>query len=183
MSYKSVVSLICFTERILNRKKLNAYPIVFCFSRYIPLSVYDSDCEKFSLKNHRVTKAIYLQRARLHIFRSENILQTKPGQVRISFPFRTAGKQAAFDVTVTSPLQSTSIFNAAEKAGVVLELAEEWKFNAHKAKWDEQDISLAPLAVEIFGGSVVDLKKISRNWPFHLTVRIFFFGWTISKLR
>ena len=48
---------------------------------------------------------------------------TRPADIFI--PSWTAGKPAAFGFTMTSPLQSKTIFNAAEKAGVALETAED----------------------------------------------------------
>ena len=52
--------------------------------------------------------------------------QSRPGDIFV--PTWKAGKPAAFDVTVTSSLQSNSLTNAATKAGYALDAADERKY-------------------------------------------------------
>ena len=63
--------------------------------------------------------------------------QSGPGDIFV--PTGKAAKPAAFDVTVSSSLQSNSLTNAAKKAGYALAAADERKFCFHNdncAKWE-----------------------------------------------
>ena len=57
-----------------------------------------------------------------------------PGGVLISS--RTYGKPAAFDVIMTSPLPSTTVFKAAEKTKAALKIAEARNHYAHTVECD-----------------------------------------------
>ena len=84
--------------------------------------------------------------------------RSKPGDIFI--PTWSAGRPAAFDVTVTSPLQSL-LSRAAETPGASLEVAEDRKFSKHEKNCEEQGISFFPLAVETLGGwSALAIKTL-----------------------
>ena len=68
------------------------------------------------------------------ISEKENLIpesEIRPGENFI--PSWTADKPAAFDVTITSQLQPTRVFSAAEMAGVTTKIAEERNFKTHNA--------------------------------------------------
>ena len=72
-------------------------------------------------------------------------------------------RPAALDVTVTSPLQSNIINQAAEKSGYAIEAAEERSYAQHKNNCSEQGISFVPLAVESLGGLSITLKQALKR--------------------
>ena len=79
-------------------------------------------------------------------------------------PTWSAGRSAAFDVTVTSPLQLSLLSRAAETPGASLEVAEDRKFLKHEKNCEEQGISFFPLAVETLGGwSALAIKTLKSN--------------------
>ena len=85
--------------------------------------------------------------------------RSKPGDIFI--PTWSAGRPAAFDVTVTSPLQLSLLSRAAETPGASLEVAEDRKFSKHEKNCEEKGISFFPLAVETLGGwSALAIKTL-----------------------
>ena len=85
--------------------------------------------------------------------------RSKPGDIFV--PTWSAGRPAAFDVTVTSPLQLSLLSRAAETPGASLEVAEDRKFSKHEKNCEEQGISFFPLAVETLGGrSALAIKTL-----------------------
>ena len=92
-----------------------------------------------------------------------------PGGVLISS--RTAGKPAAFDVIMTSPVQSTTVFKAAEKTKAALEIAEARNHNAHTVECDQPSFLLPP-AVETLGD--FSMKKTLKRLALLSDSRSFF---------
>ena len=85
--------------------------------------------------------------------------RTRPGDIFI--PTWSAGRPAAFDVTVTSPLQLSLLSRAAETPGASLEVAEDRKFSKHEKNCEEQGISFYTLAVKTLGGwSALAIKTL-----------------------
>ena len=87
--------------------------------------------------------------------------RSRPGDVFI--PAWKAGKPAALDITVTSPLQQATLMIAAVTPGAALSQAEERKYSRHGESCNAQGITFIPLAVETLGGwSATALKTLSR---------------------
>ena len=76
--------------------------------------------------------------------------QSRPADVYL--PCWKRGRPAAFDVTVISTLQQSTIQGAAENQGHALIVAEERKFAAHGSSCQAAGISFVPLAFETLGG-------------------------------
>ena len=72
-------------------------------------------------------------------------------------------QQAALDVTVTSPLQSSLIINASEKSGFALSAAEDRKYEQYAQKCNEKEIHFIPLALETFGGFSETFRKTLKR--------------------
>ena len=83
--------------------------------------------------------------------------QSRPGDIFI--PTWKAGKPAAFDVTVSSSLQSNSLTNAATKAGYALDAADERKYCFHDDNCAKMGITFVPFAIEVLGGISATFKK------------------------
>ena len=84
--------------------------------------------------------------------------QSCPGD--IFDPISKAGKPAAFDVAVTSSLQSNSLINATAKAGYAVNAADEQKYCLHDNNWSQ----IVLLAIEVLGGISATFKKQSSGW-------------------
>ena len=78
-----------------------------------------------------------------------------------------AGKRAAFDVTVTSSLQSNSLTNASTKPGYAIDATVERKHCLHDVKCAKTGITFFPPAIEELGGVSASFKKKTLK---HLTV-------------
>ena len=87
--------------------------------------------------------------------------QSRPGDIFV--PTWKAGKPAAFDVNVTSSLQSNSLTNAATKAGYALHAADERKFCLHGDNCAKMGITIVPLAIEVLGGISATCKKTLKR--------------------
>ena len=88
--------------------------------------------------------------------------QSRPGDIFV--PTLKAGKPAAFDVTVTSSLQSNSLTNAVKKAGYALDAADERQYCLHDnncAKWESH---LFPLQLKSLAGYRQPSRKHSSGW-------------------
>ena len=72
----------------------------------------------------------------------------KPGDILV--PSWMAGKPMAFDVTVTSPLQSSLIEKSASKSGAAVKNAENWKDAKLYEVCEEQGLDFTPLAFDSF---------------------------------
>ena len=83
--------------------------------------------------------------------------QSRPGDIFVQT--WKPGKPAAFDVTVTSSLQSNSLFNAATKAGYALDAADERKYCLHDDNCAKMGITIVPLAIGVLGGISATFKK------------------------
>ena len=93
------------------------------------------------------------------VVEKENLIpenQTRSGDIFV--PTWKAGKPAAFDVTVTSSLQSNSLTNAATKAGYALDASDERKYCIHDNNCAKMGITFVPLAIEVLGGIMVPSK-------------------------
>ena len=87
--------------------------------------------------------------------------QSRPGDIFV--PTWKAGKPAAFDVTVTSSLQSNSLTNAATKAGYALDAADERKYCLHDDNCAKMGITFVPYAIEVLGGISATFKKLLKR--------------------
>ena len=87
--------------------------------------------------------------------------QSRPGDIFV--PTWKAGKPAAFDVTVTSSLQSNSLTNADTKAGYALDAADERKYCLHDDNCAKMGITFVPLATEVLGGISATFKKTLKR--------------------
>ena len=83
--------------------------------------------------------------------------QSRPGDIFV--PTWKAGKPAAFDVTVTSSLQSNSLTNAATKAGYALDAADERKYCIHDDNCAKMGITFVHFPIEVLGGISATFKK------------------------
>ena len=75
--------------------------------------------------------------------------RTRPADVLV--PDWMLGKPAAFDITVTSPLNPSTFTEASVMAGSAALAAEQWKHNANDVKCSELGWKCVPLAVESYG--------------------------------
>jgi hypothetical protein len=77
------------------------------------------------------------------------------------------GRDAALDVTVTSPLQQAQIHRAAAEAGAALEAAKSRKMAKSYEKCRRVGVKFIPLAVETLGGwhedAVFHISAIGRQ--------------------
>ena len=87
--------------------------------------------------------------------------QSRPGDIFV--PTLKAGKLAAFDVTVTSSLQSNSLTNAAKKAGYALDAAGERQYCLHDNNCAKMGIAFVPHAIEVLGGISATFKKTLKR--------------------
>eukprot|EP00731_Ephydatia_muelleri_P011951 Em0006g845a len=89
--------------------------------------------------------------------------QSRPANVLVSN--RDLGKPAAFDLSVTSTLQSSALLEASVTAGSAAQLAENRKHNNSDKKCDELGWVCIPLVVETYGGwgaeAVAALSKLA----------------------
>ena len=76
--------------------------------------------------------------------------QSRLGDIFV--PTWKAGKSAAFDETVISPLQSNSLTNAATEAEYAFDAADEEKYCLHDDNCAKMEIAFVPLAIEVLGG-------------------------------
>ena len=81
----------------------------------------------------------------------------------IFLPLWHAGKPAALDVTVTSPLQSSLIINASEKSGFALSAAEDGNYEQYAQNCSEVGVQFIPLAFETFGGFSETVRKTLKR--------------------
>ena len=90
--------------------------------------------------------------------------QDRPADIYIGTWKR--GRPAAFDVTVISPLQSSTVKNAASEPSSALELATRRKRQSHDQDCHDAGIDFVPLPVETLGGWSADaistIKEIAR---------------------
>ena len=86
--------------------------------------------------------------------------QPRPGDIFV--PTWKAEKPAAFDVTVTSSLQSNSLTKAATMAGYALDAADERNYCLHDDNCAKMGITFVPLAIEVLGGISVTKKTLKR---------------------
>mmetsp|Transcript_29760 Transcript_29760/g.38283 ORF Transcript_29760/g.38283 Transcript_29760/m.38283 type:complete len:135 (+) Transcript_29760:179-583(+) len=75
----------------------------------------------------------------------------KPGDIFCPCLYHV-GRPAAFDVTVSSTMQSSSIHQASQETGFVVNAAEARKDTKFFDKCSSQGIDFSPLAVESLGG-------------------------------
>ena len=87
--------------------------------------------------------------------------QSLPGDIFV--PTCKAEKPAAFDVTVTSSLQSNSLINAATTARYALDAADERKYCLHDDNCAKMGITFVPLAIEVLGGISAIFKKTLKR--------------------
>ena len=87
--------------------------------------------------------------------------QSQPGDIFV--PTGKTGKPAAFDVVVTSSLQSNSLTNAAAKAGYAIDAADERKYCLHDDNCAKMGIKFVPLAIEVLGGISATFKKTLKR--------------------
>ena len=71
------------------------------------------------------------------------------------------GKPAAFDITVTSPLNPSTFTEASVTAGSAALAAEQRKHNANDEKCSELGWKCVPLAVRVMG---VGAQKLGSTW-------------------
>ena len=83
--------------------------------------------------------------------------KARPGDVYL--PCRSAGQPAALDVTITYPLQTSIMSNAARKPGFDLRVAEDRKFEQNSQQCAIIGVQFIPNAFELFGG-LSDLVRI-----------------------
>jgi hypothetical protein len=74
----------------------------------------------------------------------------RPGDIFIDIWQR--GRGAAFDVTVTSPLQQSQVSRVAAQAGAAVEAAKKRKLDRYATRCHEAGIYFIPLAVDTLGG-------------------------------
>ena len=98
------------------------------------------------------------------VVEKKNLIPETQSRPRDSFvPAWKAGKPAAFDVSVTSSLQSNPLTNAATKAGFELDAADERKYCLHDDYCTKKGFVLVPLAIEILGGISATFKKTLKR--------------------
>ena len=78
------------------------------------------------------------------------LTNSKPGDIFL--PVWRNGRPSAFDVTVTSSLQSSTINAAGIRTGAALTVAEDRKISKHFDSCREVGVDFVPLAVEVLGG-------------------------------
>ena len=87
--------------------------------------------------------------------------QRRPGDITI--PNWARGRPAAIDVTITSPLQQTTISGAAVEVGVAAHRREQAKDDQALGPCEASGVDFLPVAVETFGAwGPVGLKTISQ---------------------
>jgi hypothetical protein len=74
----------------------------------------------------------------------------RPGDIFIDI--WQQGRGAAFDVTVTSPLQQSQVRRVAAQAGAAVEAAKKGKLDRYANRCHEAGIIFIPLAVDTIGG-------------------------------
>jgi hypothetical protein len=93
----------------------------------------------------------------------------RPADVYI--PMWAEGRDAALDVTVTSPLQAAQLHRAAAHAGAALDAAKSRKMSKSFQKCWNAGIMFLPLPVETFGGwdfdAIVHFRKLGRQLARH----------------
>ena len=95
--------------------------------------------------------------------------QRRPGDITI--PNWSRGRPAAVDVTVTSPLQISTIANAAREAGVAARRREVAKDTSNLGDCEAAGIEFLPVSVETFGAwgpvALETINAISYRWADH----------------
>ena len=92
--------------------------------------------------------------------------QRRPGD--ITLPNWLRGRPAAIDVTVTSPLQNSTVTGAAIETGVAARRREQAKDDANVEACESTGSDFLPVAVETFGAwgpvALSTITAISRRW-------------------
>ena len=88
--------------------------------------------------------------------------QSRSGDIFV--PTWKAGKPAAFDITVTSSLQSNYLTNAATKAGYALDAADERKCCLHDDNCEKWVSHLFPLQLKSLAEYRQPSRKHSSGW-------------------
>ena len=87
--------------------------------------------------------------------------QSRPGDIFV--PTWKPRKLAALEVTVTPSLQSTSLTNAATKAGFAHDAANEQMYCFHDNNCAKLEVTFVPLAIKVLGGIYAAfLKSLKR---------------------
>jgi hypothetical protein len=93
----------------------------------------------------------------------------RPAEVYI--PMWAEGRDAALDVTVTSPLQVTQLHRAAVQAGAALQAAKSRNLAKSFEKCCSAGIVFLPLAIETLGGwnsdAITHIRKLGRQLARH----------------
>ena len=98
------------------------------------------------------------------VFEKNNLIpknQARTGDIFV--PTWKEGKPAAFDVTLTSSLQSNSLTIAATKAAYALDVADGRQFCLHDDNCSKMGITFVPLAIEILGGKSATFKRTLKR--------------------
>ena len=105
------------------------------------------------IRHNAVRDAILslMKQAGLNARREEkNLLPARPGDIFVSN--WSGGRGMAYDVTITSPMQTSLISRASLKSGIASSLAETRKDDKFLSRCQAQGVGFTPIALETLGG-------------------------------